>query len=667
MTDAARPTLVAIPDGRLVDYVTGALLAETAEEVVRQNLARALHEEYRYPRSELAIEFPIRVGVSRKRLDIAIFREGAEPSQTNVYGIVETKAPSVPKTSQSQGVDQLKSYLASCPNAAFGVWTNGADRIVYQRVTRGGVIEFDEEPDFPAKGQSFDDLDAARSLSIKPASGDNLRYTFKRCHNYVAGNQGIHRQAAFWELLKLIFVKIADEQAGTADFRAATNELRSRDGHARVKARLDKAFRTVIASYPGLFRTEEAIDLNPAVLAYCVSQLQGYDLLRTPVDVKGVAYEEIVGSTLRGDRGEFFTPRNVVKMAVGMLGLQTTDRVMDPACGTGGFLVVAMNELVGRFRAHNVSRARPLPEEALYRGLQALKEQQVTGIDFNPDLVKATRMNMAMNNDGQGGLFAENSLKKPVEWSDEARARVGLRQVGGRWYGEQDAVLTNPPFGSNIRIDDPQILGQFDLARRWRRRDDDLWSRDENQFQASQPPEILFIERCWQLLKPGTGRMAIVVPDGILGDPGLGYVRQWILTHAQVLASIDLPVEMFLPFTGTQTSVLFLRRKSYEEIDAESRDGARPYAAFMAQAERVGHDRRGNTLYLRDADGREIVEQQMFQATQVVDGQPVDVQEIRPIKIVDDDLPRIAEAYNTWLTGYSRAPAREPHARAAET
>jgi type I restriction enzyme M protein len=191
-------------------------------------------------------------------------------------------------------------------------------------------------------------------------------------------------------------------------------------------------------------------------------------------------------------------------------------------------------------------------------------KEKIFGFDFDPDLKKAARMNMVMSGDGHGNIYSFNSLLYPngADSDIESAKALHVRWGSGGTPGTFDFVFTNPPFGSKIPIDTPDILEEFDLGHRWRK-EDGIWRKGD--LQTSQPPEILFIERCWQFLKPG-GKMAIVLPDGILGNPDLEYVRYWILTHTKVLASIDLPVEAFLPQVGVQASLLFLQRKTSEEM-----------------------------------------------------------------------------------------------------
>jgi type I restriction enzyme M protein len=377
------------------------------------------------------------------------------------------------------------------------------------------------------------------------------------------------------------------------------------------------------------------------VVAYIVAQLEKYDFLHSSVDVKGMAYETIVGPTLEGTRGEFFTPRNLVKMAVKMLDPKPGDRILDPACGTGGFLVVAFNYISEKLRLE-AKEAWKDPDKPTEKEEESLKQEvreagkSIFGIDFNSNLVKTAQMNMIMNNDGRGGFYSVNSLWKTSSWPKEVSAEVSLAGF--------DIVMTNPPFGTKIKVERGEILEQFDLAHAWVK-ENNRWIM-QGSIKTGVPPEILFIERCFQFLKPGTGRMGIVLPDGILGNPDLEYVRYWIMSHCQVLASVDLPVEMFLPRTGTQTSMLFLRRKSDQEKLAESLSGKpADYSIFMAVAKKVGKDRRGNIIYKRDKEGREVICRDLYEAyanSTVIDFPPIVETTGR---VIDDDLPEKARLF----------------------
>ena len=363
--------------------------------------------------------------------------------------------------------------------------------------------------------------------------------------------------------------------------------------------------------------------------------------------MKGIAYEEIVGSNLRGDRGEFFTPRNACRMAVELLDPEPDKRIIDPACGTGGFLVIAMNHVLKKIEAAHRRRWRNLQTpsttelETLFAAKKDYMARFVVGLDINPVLVRATKMNMVMNNDGSGGLSQADSLRDPVTWSNEAQSLAPLDSF--------DYLFTNPPFGANIKIDSPDVLLQYDLGvfwvfdeaqGRWVIRTDGSGNREQ---QGNQPPEILFIERSLKLLKPGTGRMAIVVPNGILNNPPLGYVRQWLLDNAQILAVVDMQRDLFMPKNDTQTSMVFLRRKSERE-----RLQPTDYPLFMAVTDKIGHDKRGRAIFKRDLDGTDILITKEITAKAVEGGKVVEKTLQETSRVIDDQLRDIPGLYKEW-------------------
>ena len=639
---------VIVQQGKVLDFIDGQTQREeTPEEYVRQEIAKSLVREYGYPKKNIAVEFTLKLGSRKPRADLVIFEDGSNHEQENAYIIVECKEQKVKSNDRKEGVGQLQSYMSACPNVVYGMWTNGLERFCFRKVESKGKIVYEEIPDLPSFGQTGDEVERPRFDQLKPASSDALLFAFRRCHNYIAGNQGLQKPQAFWELLKLIFCKIHDERnSEDVEFYAAGNERTSINGQLKVKKRIDALFEEVKNDFPTIFQSNDVIALNPAVLAYIVSQLQMYSLLESDVDVKGHAYEEIVGSNLRGDRGEFFTPRNICKMAVAMLDPSEGQLILDPACGTGGFLIAAMNHVIEKIRVSELEKwggDLNRAESKIVARIAKFASNSIVGIDFNAELVKAAKMNMVMNNDGAGGLYQANSLASPATWDEALRNRDLI--------GNVDLIFTNPPFGSKIPVDDPAILEKYDLGHVWSYDEDtDTWSMSEA-IQKSQPPEILFIERCVKFLKPGTGRVAMVLPDGILGSPGLGYVREWILTNTRVLASIDLHPDTFQPSVSVQTSLLVLQRKTDEEIALEKAAGRKnDYSVFMAVANHIGHDKRGNRTYVRDQKGNEIVEEVEEIIKEYIDGKPVYKRQKTQRKVVDDNTLQIAQVFRKWLS-----------------
>jgi type I restriction enzyme M protein len=465
----------AVPEGKVADFLTGQHVRDTPEEYVRQNIEKALVRQYKYEPRNCEPEFPIKVGASRKRVDVVVFAPGAEHKQENAYILVETKRAGVSPSNRTEGIDQLRSYMAACLNVRYGLWTNGDEHFCLAKRVEGDRLTFEEIIEIPSHGQSEADAQRPKRKDLKAATPDNLLFAFRRCHNYIAGTEGKQKPEAFWELLKLIFCKIEDERSRAIDFYATVAERANATSAVATNGRIQRLFtEKVVAKYPTIFTTsDQVIDLKPTVVAFVVSQLQGYSLLHSPVDVKGVAYEEIVGSNLRGDRGEFFTPRNACRMAVTMLNPQPEEKLLDPACGTGGFLITAMNHVLAtiergeREQWDDPARGRDEEQAELHRARHAYLSEKVNGLDLNPGLVRAAKMNMVMNNDGSGGLWQANSLSNPRTWSAEAASRLEL--------GTVDVCVSNPPFGANIVIDDDAVLEQYDLAAMWDRDPDQGW------------------------------------------------------------------------------------------------------------------------------------------------------------------------------------------------
>ena len=295
------------------------------------------------------------------------------------------------------------------------------------------------------------------------------------------------------------------------------------------------------------------------------------------------------------------------------------------------------------------------------RRIQTIASSSFYGFDLNPDLVKVTKMNMFMNNDGNGNIYDNNSLLPPHEWESDLKRRLeealhlpkqSIRNA--RLLGLFDVIVTNPPFGSKNPIRDSHILEQFDIGHLWHEDETapflSRWSRSTS-VRGDAPPEQLFLERCLQFLKPG-GRMAIVVPDSILGNPGLGYIREWLVEHTRIVASVDLHADTFQPHNGTQTSILIVQKKTDDDATAEQRRGAiTPYNIFMAMVEKVGHDKRGNTVFKRDDDGNEIWEPEhpnVLEMGQDEEGNATAYTTASKTRIIDDQSQDVPGVFARW-------------------
>ncbi|HIF9059723.1 TPA: N-6 DNA methylase [Photobacterium damselae] len=661
---------VAVPEGKIVDFVDGKFRADKPEERVRQNILKRLVNSLKYPKTRIEVEKGIKLGAAKPRVDIAIYKEGQERSQENIEVIIECKKESVSLADKKEGIEQLKSYMAACLNCEWGLWTNGKERQVWRKVKNDqGKLSFIEEIDVPnATGRV---MQGRKRKDLHTAVGDVLLYAFKSSHNHIHAVDGFQKEKAFFELLKLIFSKIWDEKNIPHDltFYVLPSELNDHDGQIACKKRISAIFDSVKSKFPSIFPSSEGIDLHPRSLVRVVAELQNFSLLSTNIDIKGKAYEEIVGSNLKGDRGQFFTPRNMMHMAVEMINPGFSERVLDPACGTGGFVVTAMLHAMDKLEREFTSSiglqksSWRLEERKQFDDkIAEMASSYFFGFDITPELVKAAKMNMVMNNDGSSNVFHVDSLLPPYMWSSEFRAQFVEAINKGKSGTDKDVkeedivshqhidffdvIVTNPPFGSKIVIKDSAVLEQYELGHIWSKSGKGKidWKKTDK-LQSGVPPEQLFVERCVQLLKPG-GRMAIVLPDSILGAPGLGYIRQWLLQEVKIIASIDLHQDTFQPHTGVQTSILIIQKKTKLEKQEELERGIlSPYNVFMAIINKVGHDKRGNTVYKRDQYGDELL-------SEVVDEIPQDngevVLESRQERIVDDESIYVAPIFEKW-------------------
>lgn len=661
--------ILLIPEGKIYDYIDGTFREDTPEEYVRQTIEKRLVNEHKYSKERIKVEHTLRVGSSKPRVDLALFPDHtANYSQENIIIVIECKNETVEPNSRTEGIGQLQSYMAACINCDWGMWTNGKYKFVFRKIkNEQGKFEFVEYNDIPSADGSIEDIDRPKRETLRNAVEDNLLFVFRTCHNYIYVVDGMQKQPAFFELLKLIFCKIEDEKniPHPLEFYTTSEERSNPDGQLTVKKRITGIFEKVKIKYNKIFDRNDEINLLPRSLAYIVSELQKYSLLNTHIDIKGKAYEELVGSNLRGDRGEFFTPRNVMHMTVYMINPKADEKVLDSSCGTGGFLVIAMNKVIDELeKAMETQFKKPkkdwsTEEHIIVRDKVAeIARNNFFGFDINPDLVKATKMNMVMNNDGSGNIFRCDSLLPPHEWGDEFKTGLSealdiekAKITNYKAIGFFDVIVTNPPFGSEIPIRDPSILEQYELAHIWTK-NGNAWNMTER-LQSSVPPEQLFIERCLQFLRPG-GRLGIVLPDSILGSPGLGYIRQWLIMNTHLIASIDLHADTFQPRNGTQTSVLILQKKTKKEIEQQESSGNIPnYNVFMAMVDHIGHDKRGNTLFKRDKYGNEIIvdvtNQELINSSTVIPDANLATTQTKT-KIIDDQTPLVAKVFKEWKT-----------------
>lgn len=571
------------------------------EEIVRQLWLYKLHQHYKYPFDRIQTEKSIHFGreVHAKAADIVVYKEdGITP-----YMIIEVKAPS-----EEKGIDQLKSYLNS-EGCEIGVWSNGMDRVILYRNYPNNFE--DTLSELPPADKTIDDLlEEKKTLLVNTDPKTDLKRIVEITQELVLANAGVD---VFNEVFKLIYAKLYDEIE--AKFNRPDQEILFRKYKDPVKtySQINQLFKQSMKEWPGVFYEQEDIRLSPEHLNVVVGELEKARLFGSDLSIIDEAFEYLIPEVAKGKKGQYFTPRHVINMAVEMLNPKRDEYILDPAVGSGGFLISAMN-WVKQQHLNGSDEAK-----------QHYAKEHLWGIDFADEISKVSRALMLIAGDGRSHLFKLNSLD-PREWQgsesqkEAARAMLRDRLYKFNDYAEDeentktfrymnfDIILTNPPFAGEIK--DQGILRQYFLGRK----NGKLVNKAER--------HILFIERVLDMVKPG-GRIAIVLPQGVLNNTNMQNIREFVFDKARILAVVGLNVNTFKPHTGTKTSVLFLQKWAAGEQPLVN------YPIFMATSQESGKNNSGDYIYRKDAAGQPL-------------------HDARGRRVLDTDLPEIAAAFKKF-------------------
>jgi type I restriction enzyme M protein len=557
----------------VTDFISGESVKATPEEIEAvQVFAKILVEDYKYPKSNIQTRPQWRVKVrpsdTKKEypIDIAIF-DGNQKTEDNLYIIVECK-----KKERKDGRSQLEDYLRFS-KAFLGVWFNGEERLFLRKFEKDGRVEFREIPNIPLYGQRVEDIGKFKRKDLNPTH--NLKSTFKAIRNHLAANNVGATRDEFLaqQLINLIFCKIYDERFtepdDMVDFRAGVDEESK-----EIKERILEIFGKVKRKYKEVFDESDTIILDANSITYVVGELQNYCLIEAERDIIADAFETFIGHALKGGQGQFFTPRNVVKMMVDILDPDDEDLIIDPACGSGGFLIESLRHVWKKL--DNEGEKYHWNKSNLQEEKMEVALNKIRGLDKDYFLSKVAKAYMAIIGDGKSGIFCEDSLEKPENWQDKTRLKVDL--------GKFSILLTNPPFGSKIPVRGEEKLRQFELGYKWKKdKKTGKWEKT-SVLKKQEEPQVLFIERCLALLRDG-GKMAMVLPNGILGNEQQEYIRQYLLSKGNLFAIVELPFETFSPNVTINTSVLFVQK-----------GGSKGKDVFVSINEYCGHDKKGRPV-----------------------------------------------------------------------
>lgn len=569
------------------------------EEIIRQLWLVRLIKDYRYPLDRIDVEVDVHFGteIHKKAADIVVY----QPDKETPYILFELKKPKA-----EEGIDQLKSYLES-KGSPIGVWSNGSEKAILYRPYPKEYVK--GLRDIPRVDQTPEDVIEERLTLEKLTSNYNLTERIKILEELVLANAGVD---VFQEVFKLIYAKLYDETEAKTRLDHEVYFKRSKDPKITYDT-INRLFKESAERWAGIFERFENIQLLPEHLDVCLSKLEDIKLLDSNLEIIDAAFEYLLPEVAKGKKGQYFTPRHVIDMAVKMLSPHKDEYIVDPAAGSGGFLIHAMQWVWN----HDLKDA-PHQKKIEYT------QRYLYGIDFDDKPVKISRALMLIAGDGRSHIFKLNSLN-PREWqgsdAEKEKARAELRSLllkTGDYtkdreneenfkYFAFDILLTNPPFAGEIR--ETTLLRNYELAMRGKHNAPNKVERD-----------LLFIERALQLIRPG-GRMAIVLPQGKLNNTNTEYVRKWLIDKARILAVVGLHVNTFKPHTGTKTSVLFLQKWG-----GEAGKPKEDYPIFMAVSKKPGKDNSGEYVYKKDEKGNFILDD-------------------RGHRILDHDLDEIAEAF----------------------
>ncbi len=549
------------------------------EEKVRQWWIYRLKEVYGYSFSQMAVEVKVIVGSTeaKKRADIVVYMDDKK-AVPRVF--VEVKKPD-----RKDGIEQLKVYL-NATGCRLGLWSNGTPPHVYllRNEPKAGEEEasWRELRNIPAKNEKLSDVDNPITRKELEPLTDFLS-VIRECEDYIKAHEGTN---PFDEIFKLIIAKLYDEKSNLknddspAKFRVGVFESAE---EARI--RIDKLFAQATTRWKGVFQDNEAILLTDDSLAYCVSALQKAYLLKSSADILGAAFEVMVNPDMKGDKGQYFTPRHVVKMCIDVLQPKDGESVFDPACGSGGFLIGALDYV---YKQIEIERDN---ENDIIENKKDYASECIFGIDYDKTIAKVAKAYMLIWGDGRSNIAACDGLNAN-NWDDEILAKFTTGRGKEKKLRQFDIIVSNPPFAGDISSDD--TLSQYELAYK----KDTSGNRKRLNKVAK---EKLFIERCINMLVPG-GRMAIVLPRGILKNYSDERIRRYILLNAKILAVVGLGGNMFKPFTNTKTIVLFIQKRYKPfETEAQVKMADKDEDIVFCVTEKSGKDKTGKII--TDEDG----------------------------------------------------------------
>lgn len=519
-------------------------VSETPEEIVRQSIINDIISIYNYDIKNIKLEYPVKSSPSDNRksvpVDIAILENG----KSKIF--IETKKPG--KLSKSN-LNQLKDYMAYDSDVRWGILTNGTDKQFIEK-TYDPSVSYKECFNIPSKG-FYEISEEIKLNDLK--KNVNLKNLFKNFRSYIAVNDiGTTRDEIIAEeIIKLVLCKTFDEKYTKKDdylsFHVYNNDI------DLTFKKISSIYDNVTEKYDEVFEKGDEINLNEKTVFYIVNQLQNVYLTSSERNVISDAFESIIGDSLKGAQGQFFTPKNVIKLIVQLIKPSSKDKILDPACGSGGFLIETMLYVWKNMNKSNMSEIAIIEDQKDY----AMKK--IFGVEKDEFLAKICKSYMAVIGDGKSGIIVDDSLAYPEN-----------RKSNDIAFNLFDIIMTNPPFGKNLKLSD-------DISKQFK----------------SNKIDLAFLERCLDLLHDG-GILSIILSEVVFHAPTYKDIRQTFFKGNNILTIIDLPHDTFRPYNNAKCIVIILQKnkKQCEKIQ-------------MIKIDEIGHDHLGQTKYVFDYDKHE--------------------------------------------------------------
>ncbi|TVL66527.1 N-6 DNA methylase [Brachyspira hyodysenteriae] len=564
--------LISFNDKKIIYYAKSekSYSYKDPEEKVRAIVFIRLVLDYKYNKNDIDFEVKVPRRTPEDLADIVVYEKN---NDTQPYIVVECKKDGITDNQFNQAIEQVfgnaNSLRAKYAWVVAGNTETAFDVENFNSMERSKNV-ISEIPTSYGKTSEYrfkKTKDKEKKNSLKIVSREELISTLEKCHQTVWQGGKLNPSDAFDEVSKILFCKLKDEKTTKSNefykFQIGTHE-ESKD----VSNRIHKIYEEGKKVDANVF--SENIKLDDDIIYKTVEHLQSININDTDLDSKGIAFERFMGDFFKGKMGQYFTPRNIVYFCVQMLDISEYERVLDPACGSGGFLLHAMDTV-----RKNAEKDFDDAVE-IFKHWHNFASDRLFGIEINEQIARVCKMNMIIHDDGHTNVISADTLDN-IEKHNKLNEKFIKESF--------DVILTNPPFGAKVLSSEKKYLGNYILGQ------------NGNKLRAAQSTEILFIERCYEYLKE-KGRMAIVLPDGILTNTTLQYVRDFIMEHFRINAIVSIPQTAFSHYgAGVKCSLLFLTKENVSE----------DYDIFMASAEYVGYDATGRKTDKNDLD--EILEE----------------------------------------------------------